>query len=92
MFYTHRSEHNSPTQGWVVLNDFLAKTTERGIKKIAVEKPNKYYLRHVAKESVFVVVLILTTKGMGVRYMETVQIIFTIFCKSETSLKQSLFL
>ena len=51
MFYTHRSEHNSPTQGWVVLNDFLAKTTERGIKKIAVEKPNKYYLRHVVKEA-----------------------------------------
>ena len=42
MFYTHRSEHNSPAQGWVVLNDFLAKTTERGIKKITVEKPNKY--------------------------------------------------
>lgn len=60
-----------PTQGWVVLNDFLAKTTERGIK-IAVEKPNKYCLRHVVKESVFVVVLILTTQGMGVRYMETV--------------------
>lgn len=61
-----------PTQGWVVLNDFLAKTTERGIKKIAVEKPNKYCLRHVVKESVFVVVLILTMQGMGVRYMETV--------------------
>lgn len=97
MFYIHGSEHNSPTQGWVVLNDFLAQTTERGIKKIPVEKPNKYYLRQVVKESVFVVVILIfdhagngcEVYGSCTDYLHKKSLFF---CKSETSLKQSLFL